>query len=692
LTNGRRRWVFARLREKWVAPLILTTYVLWPVPEWGIVGGIPLGQFGVLALAGIWLGWAFCPHPFSWRLAAIFLAMKVIGGGLLNERGLVAEYYANSEWQPPMERSVEYRRAPFTRIDRSLDFGPQATTDLPLFFINDFLRFNFYQPGEPSRKTLPCSASWTGFFRDQDSGHQQVYLRGLGVSGEVAIDGVVLASLTSDQSRVTGTLPVRGGWRRVQVKISAPPNAGRTISAGIVDASGREHPFGDGILLTSRVSSGRLRVDRVVRVVAPAVDGLLLLWVAVAALRITSFGHLLWLVAVLEAWVFARPWAGRLMVLDGGSDPLTYETYARDILLHGPLMTMGQSVGTGGPFYYQPLYPYVLAAFHWVCGEGFFGVVFLQRLLVAVSVGLVWQITRALFGPRVGLTGACLAGVFLYLKVGPWAAVLLGEIAFIPLVCGWVLLLIRLAAGGRTAFWAGLLGALATLSRSTLLLAWPPALGLVALARRRTGSVLRAVGTASVVALAVVALATLRNWIVARQFVPITTSFSINLYLGNQPPVWLDTHGIDEFRFYRWVAREETTRKVLEFAVHAPGLFVRNLVNKALYTLGFFGALVAGAGVVPLLVVVWLLAALGAWLAWFRWPEDNVSRWERAIPGGVALAHFVAVVLIFPHVYVDRLILPFYVLILPYAAVALAAIISRVSETTKWAAAKNTCA
>jgi len=37
----------------------------------------------------------------------------------------------------------------------------------------------------------------------------------------------------------------------------------------------------------------------------------------------------------------------------------------------------------------------------------------------------------------------------------------------------------------------------------------------------------------------------------------------------------------------------------------------------------------------------------------------------------VAITHFLAVVMIFPHSYGDRLILPFYALLVPYIAVAL---------------------
>ena len=77
------------------------------------------------------------------------------------------------------------------------------------------------------------------------------------------------------------------------------------------------------------------------------------------------------------------------MVLAGGDDPMTYEGYARDILLNGIWMNRGQPLGHGEPFYYQAFYPYFLAAVHALFGEGMFGVMLVQRLLV---VFVIWML------------------------------------------------------------------------------------------------------------------------------------------------------------------------------------------------------------------------------------------------------------------------------------------------------------
>ena len=84
-----------------------------------------------------------------------------------------------------------------------------------------------------------------------------------------------------------------------------------------------------------------------------------------------------------EALRFAWPWATRVMMLVGGDDPLTYETYARDILFNGILMSGGQPLGQGEPFYYQAFYPYFLARHALVFGEFMFGALLVQRLLAA---------------------------------------------------------------------------------------------------------------------------------------------------------------------------------------------------------------------------------------------------------------------------------------------------------------------
>jgi hypothetical protein len=177
----------------------------------------------------------------------------------------------------------------------------------------------------------------------------------------------------------------------------------------------------------------------------------------------------------------------------------------------------------------------------------------------------------------------------------------------------------------------------------------------------------------------VLSVATARNWIVARTFVPVTTSFGVNFYLGNQPPpgVHVPAHSEIDHAAYRWIARDERTQMALEFARHAPAAFARNLLNKALYTLGFFGAFVPGARTASALVALWIAAVAGVLIVRALGVKTGRPGWPRTIPGIIAISHFTSVVVIFPHH--DRLILPFYVLIIPYAAAVTAAIPSLTS-------------
>lgn len=653
-----------------IAPLVLTAYLLWPAAGRGLLGGVPIGPIGALALVMLWVGWGFTRRPASSRIALGCLVVKIALSVPLLEHGFAAEYYANDAWRPPMERGLDALRRPFTRVDRAIDFGPAgsaAPREVPLFFVND-LRFNFYQAGEPDRERLPYSARWVGFWDVDREGPARLYVRTSGAAtAALTIDGFPVVSLLPGGGRAVGEVALRAGPRRLRIDLSAPAGAGREVSAGFLDAADREHPFTDDSVFLVRATDHQRLADRAARALSYALDVLVLAWLAWWALAAATAVHALSLIGVLEAFHFAWPWATRVMVLPGGSDSLTYETYARDILAHGPLMTMGDPVGHAGAFYYQPLYPYVMAALHGLVGETFFGLVFFQRLLVPVTLAITWLTIRRLFGTAIGRVGLITSALFLYLRVASWAALAYGEIVFIPLVCAWGLLAAVAAvdASPRTSVAAGVAGGLATLSRSTLLLAWPVLVILISLA----GPVRRMARAAAWMAcalVAVTALATLRNAIAAHEFVPVTTSFGINFYMGNQPPPDLEPSLTDPPRL-RAAVHDPFTRRVIMFAVQAPARFAVNLWKKALFTLGFFGALMPGRSTARDLIVVWVLALGGVLVVATLTIESGCRGVPRAIPGALALCHFVAGVIVFP--FDVRLILPFYVLLLPYVAV-----------------------
>ncbi len=665
---------------RYVPALLLTTFILWPARGWSILGGMPLEPIGIAALCGVWLHASIhAGGARDWRVPAALVLVKIAAGVVAPQSGLVADYYANDRWTPPFERSVDFRGRPYSRIDREIAFGASAPRDLPLFFLNDIGRFNFYQPADPDRRLLPYSIAWTGqWFNDREDQVVRLFVEGRKISARLLVDRFEIVALDPAQTIASQDVRLRGGWRQVDLLVAAPYGADRTVSAGVIHPDGRQSALSQGVYIR-RYPAWRMSAGRVVRAASLGMDILFLLWLGVvtmlairerAASAHRDLRPLFAAAAIVEALWFARPWAGRLMLLGGGGDPMTYEFQSRDILLNGILMNGGRPPGAGEPFYYQPLYAYALAALHWISGEGFFGIVFAQRLLLWATVALVWRITAAVFGERAGRVGLLVAFVFCAAELARWSDVLLTETIFIPLLCAWVLLMIRVTrTPERSAVvWAGVAGGLAALARSTAVLAWPFGLALI---RTHEPSTRRAAAAAiAIVMLAIAGLATARNWIVARQFVPVTSSFAINLFLGNEPPTGTPVHAVAEHRGYGWFARDDRIRMVLEFARHSPALFLRGLWRKLLYSLGLFGALVPGTSWAPALTVTWMSSVAGTIVAWRR-RADRIA----FLPLAVALSQLAAVVVVFPHVYVDRLLLPLYVLLLPYCALAVDALV-----------------
>ena len=215
----------------------------------------------------------------------------------------------------------------------------------------------------------------------------------------------------------------------------------------------------------------------------------------------------------------------------------------------------------------------------------------MQRLFVASTIVALWRTAARLFDERVGLAAMVTAIVVVYEKFAPWSGILLSETLFVPLVCLWMYALVRFAecpTRGR-AIAAGSVGALATLTRSSLLLGWAAVVPALAIAlgwrRQRLGRQALLVATM----IAITSTATIRNWIVARQFVAIASEGAVVLFVGNSPPpltippshkvqyraTWPRPHGAGR----RGVRQTATTHlrawTVAEGAIH-PGLVRRD--------------------------------------------------------------------------------------------------------------------
>jgi hypothetical protein len=669
---------------------IWIAYLIVPVEGWGLFAGRPLALMPATALAvACWVAFARGTTN-AMRIVAIALVLKVsVGAALLVPHGFAAQYYANSTFTEPAERGTEPADASFTRTDHRLRFGVERAPDVPLQFFND-LRFNYYRETEADRNALPFSVTWQGLWRVISGGPQSLYVRSPGGATQISVGDTFSAHVEPGEDW-TGAVTLAPGLHRVTIAWSVPQGGLRRFEAGrIVD--GREEPFDDAVIVRHRASALAFAADWVVRAGSRTLDALLSVWLlwqlaaglvsAYRRLRMTFIPHdalsIAWAFGIADALVFAVPSLGRMVTLSGGDDWLTYESQARDIGLHGLWMNGGAALGSGGPFYQQPLYSYFLAACHWLFGDGLFGVYLVQRLFAMVTVIALWRTVAWLFDESAGLAALVTAIVVVFEKYVPWSGILLTETLFVPLVCLWVYALVRLACAPsrRQAIVAGIVGGLATLTRSSLLLGWiavVPALA-VAIGRRRQPASAGGFGGPGRIGLlaillstmiAVTSIATIRNWIVAHRFVLVASEGPIVLNLGNPPPP-LTTPPEHKSQYER-LGLDPLAQAVVEYARQQPRAFASGLWRKARYTLGWFEAIRPDAGTSTFYIVTWIGALAGvAMLRWIR-PARSVAL--AAIPFLLAVSHFAVVVAFQPHVYGDRLIMPLYMLLVPYAAI-----------------------
>jgi hypothetical protein len=495
------------------------------------------------------------------------------------------------------------------------------------------------------------------------------------------------------QQRTMTAAPIKlaAGWHTVTIRMASPDGRARDLAAGTI-VDGHLRPFGPNDVFVRSFRPSRMVRDAIARAAAVVLDVIVVIaigWMTLAALLDTvrgrRLGRLLWLVAICEAAWFALPWAGRSVLLSGGDDWLTYEHLARAITFGDPLLLQkGIAPGQGTPFYYQPFYPYFLALTHMLGGDAFFVAVFAQRVLLAASVSGVAAISTRLFGAPTRWVATAIGIAFLYTEIGPWTSVFLSELLFIPLFVAWIALLVTTTDGAASARLMGtaLVGGLATLTRTALLLAWPPILlaWVPAVRTRRVRAL-----TLLVVAMAVpVALMSARNSFLARGAAAPASSLGAVLYLGNEPPATLSPPPATRASLYDRFQLDSQTRLVIESALQQPRPFVDHLKNKALYTLGFFD----WSGITP-----GYSAGLLAWPGMRRLPPTSwacVALWSAALVGLLrvlatrrsevgallfvpivaAAMHFAIVVIFLPHIYGNRLILPLYPLLVPYAAAA----------------------
>ncbi|MGH9387094.1 MAG: hypothetical protein ACRD2N_22730 [Vicinamibacterales bacterium] len=676
---------------RWLTAIVWVAFLATPRQASGIVNGLPLGPVESAALLVVgWLllqrarlsGAPFVAAALTVSLVASFVAPDV--------GGFTARYFASGAATGAFERSTDYPDRDFTRIDRTLEFEP-GRAEFPLAFFNDISRFNFYLPHEPNRELMTFSAVWDGFWLVQtDATPRQLYLDARGATSELVLDGVqVLAVATLDAEHSTVITPSRG-WHTLQVRFTSPYASPRRLSVGESDKD-RHTPFAAPSVSTTRLRPWQVTAAPIVRSAMTAIDVGVLAWLTVLLLlgvrdTIRDLARqrpvwtpsdqplaLLALVAAVEAVVFATPWSWRMMTLVGGDDTLTYEYYARQIQLDSFLLAKDG----GEPFFYQVLYPYVLAGMHAVFGESMFGPMLIQRLLLSLVVWMVVTIAVRIRGDEVWWTALACGVAYAFGLLAPISAKLLNESLFVPLLVAWTAVMMSVTGAPtlpRIAG-AGLLAGVTALTRSTIILAWPLVIPLCWFSWKAIPRRSLLVLTLLVCSCSVISLIAIRNWIVVHQLILMPGELPVTLYGGNEPPPGVTIDEEAHRALYDRFGLHPFTRQVVEYALTAPALFFRNLFNKALFALGYFDFYAPGWGYSVGLLTLSIASVVGVALA-IRAPAGPL--WLVLLPALVALTQYVAVVVVYPKGM--RLILPFHALMVPYAAVTANAIWRRLAR------------
>ena len=460
--------------------LAFLTFLLVPGAPDSAFSGVPLTEIALagflsacVAFALIALfpptrrpGWTWALILLTLAATKVVLAQGTVPGGWHGVYELI-----DNPPTGPISFMAGTSSRPF-RIDRRIEFdGPSF--NLP--FLNDFLRYgNHYSPQRRDVE-FPFRVQWTGYvlLAEQAPLSLTASCRG---DLTVAVDG---ASAFSDKCPGDGHFNV----------------ATRTLTAGphIVVVTYTKQPFvNPGAVIhgahVSQVTPWRVSrktqnrsalftaVTTILGWLACSIAGLALLraYAPLPATFKTVTRRELARFAVLATFALLLLYTFRLSLglrsitanIPTGDDPIAYETFARDIFFNGPLMTAWAQ-----PYYFYPLYPYILAPAHVLFGEDLSSAAILNGACLAAIALLFWWLGwKQLPGWAVTI-GLAMFGWFCWKYYWPFVPSAYTDHLFALLVFVTILATVRAVTSWSWSAWfvAGLTAAAGAATRPSLM-------------------------------------------------------------------------------------------------------------------------------------------------------------------------------------------------------------------------------
>ncbi|MBP7776988.1 MAG: hypothetical protein KA371_07665 [Acidobacteria bacterium] len=638
--------------------------------------GPPLGQPARWMLVGaVWLVAVVALVPP--RRSIPLTVVLALGAGIplqlwLGEGSVATGWRAQFEMvdAPPQRVALPWRFGSHDyRIDPAIQFDRD---NIGWHFLNDLQRYGARIEPQPREVSVPIRATWTGVAYLPASA---VVTVGVDAQGAllVRVSGTTL--LSESGPAVNGTwstdAPVPAGRVDLEVVYDKPAGVSPAVAVRVttpVTGDLDVRPFDPAIAAPYQAPS---TIDWSLAVVAVSVGVLFgtLLWAYAPGLPRSSrrrVGDIVARTALVGAfgWLLyaaaenAIPYTAWTFHMWSGDDPLAYVSNARNVILEGWLMPNGLPVGRGEPFYFYPVFPYVMGLAQAVIGEDFSVI----RLVNGWSVAAVLPLSWAL-GWRDQRWWAAIAGMtaltwFIHAHMLPYALIgytdsLFTGVVFLSLVC------CRLAIT-RRGLWtiaAGVSCAIAAGTRPSFLTFTPLFILAIVLWGKAVlpGARLRvAAGVAAGFALGLAPFA-IRNWIMSGKAVVLVSSWI-------QLPYFL-------------VPPEVTPNPVPAMFSHTPSMFesvvaAGSLVladplgvlglelRKVAFSLGMTHWGMPGGSVLhPELLV--LTALFCAVLLVRRLPSD-----VRLVVATFAVSHLIAMVMAAPWTYGYKTILPLHAVFL----------------------------
>jgi 4-amino-4-deoxy-L-arabinose transferase-like glycosyltransferase len=196
-------------------------------------------------------------------------------------------------------------------------------------------------------------------------------------------------------------------------------------------------------------------------------------------------------------------------------------------------ITQGDWLGTQA-FFRAPLYPYFLAFLYFIFGHDYMLPRLIQFIFGSISCVLIYLISKRLFNRSVGIIAALISafyGVFIYFE---GELLITSLVIFINLLLFYVLL--RGIKKPSRLIWvlAGILFGLSAIARPTILIFLLGILAWLVIEKRKIQ--LKAICLCIILGACIIILpVTLRNYLVEKDFVLISSQGGINYFIGNNP-------------------------------------------------------------------------------------------------------------------------------------------------------------